>query len=137
MSGAATTANTADASGAGAAVPIMLTELRLPTMKRLWADLAAQSNREGWPVERLLHTLLGHEMAERETRRLARAGADSGLPPGKSLAEFDFAAVPAVPKAHVMALAEADSWINQGTTCWPSAFRAPARRTCSPASDMR
>jgi DNA replication protein DnaC len=83
-------------------------------MKRLWADLAAQSNREGWPAERLLHTLLGHEMAERETRRLARARADSGLPPGKSLAGFDFAAVPAVSKAHVMALAEADSWISQG-----------------------
>ena len=45
----ATTVNAADASGSGAAVPIMLTELRLPTIKRLWADLAAQSNREGWP----------------------------------------------------------------------------------------
>ena len=99
--------NTTNAASSGAAVPLMLTELRLPTIKRLWADLAAQSNREGWPAERLLHTLLGHEMAERETRRLARARADSGLPPGKSLAEFDFAAVPAVSKAHVMALAEA------------------------------
>ena len=110
----ATGINTTDATSSGAAVPIMLTELRLPTIKRLWADVAAQSNREGWPAERLLHTLLGHEMAERETRRLARARADSGLPPGKSLAEFDFAAVPAVSKAHVMALAEADSWISQG-----------------------
>jgi hypothetical protein len=62
MSGAASTANTVDVSGAGAAVPIMLTELRLPTMKRLWADLAAQSNWEGWPAERLPHTLLGHEI---------------------------------------------------------------------------
>ena len=64
MNGAA---HATDATGSGAAVPIMLTELRLPTIKRLWADLAAQSNREGWPAERLLHTLLGHEMAERET----------------------------------------------------------------------
>ena len=87
--------SSAAAGGSGAAVPLMLTELRLPTIKRLWADLAAQSNREGWPAERLLHTLLGHEMAERETRRLARARVDSQLPPGKSLAEFDFAAVPA------------------------------------------
>lgn len=87
----------ADVNASGAAVPLMLTELRLPTIKRLWADVAAQSNREGWPAERLLHTLLGHEMAERETRRLARARVDSQLPPGKSLADFDFAAVPAVP----------------------------------------
>ena len=52
------TVSAADAANSGAAVPIMLTELRLPTIKRLWADLAAQSNREGWPAERLLHTLL-------------------------------------------------------------------------------
>eukprot|EP01041_Mallomonas_annulata_P021358 gene21358-41387_t len=112
--GMSSAATPAEAGSSGAAVPIMLTELRLPTMKRLWADLAAQSNKEGWPAERLLHTLLGHEMAERETRRLARARADSGLPPGKTLAQFDFAAVPAVSKAHVMALAEADAWISQG-----------------------
>jgi len=97
-----------------ASVPIMLGELRLPTMKRLWSELAEQSNREGWPAERFLGALLGHEMAERETRRLARARADSQLPAGKSLAEFDFAAVSMVSKAHVMALAEADSWIAQG-----------------------
>jgi len=93
---------------------LMLNELHLPTIKRLWSDLAEQSNREGWPAERFLGALLGHEMAERETRRLARARADSQLPPGKSLAQFDFAAVSMVSKAHVMALAEADSWIAQG-----------------------
>jgi len=106
----ATTLTAADA----ARVPIMLSELRLPTIKRLWSELAEQSNREGWPAERFLGALLGHEMAERETRRLARARADSQLPPGKSLAEFDFAAVSMVSKAHVMALAEADTWIAQG-----------------------
>jgi len=102
------------AAAEAARLPIMLTELRLPTMKRLWADLAEQSNREGWPAERFLGALLAHEVAERETRRMARARADSQLPPGKNLAEFDFAAVPSVSKAHIMALAEADSWIAQG-----------------------
>jgi DNA replication protein DnaC len=103
-------AKTADA----ARLPIMLTELRLPTMKRLWPQLTEQSNREGWPAERFLSVLLSHEMAERETRRLARARADSQLPAGKSLDQFDFSAVPSVSKAHVMALAEADSWLAQG-----------------------
>ena len=97
-----------------ARLPIMLSELRLPTIKRLWMDLAAQSNREGWPAERFLGALLTHEMAERETRRLARTRADSQLPPGKGLTEFDFAAVTSVSKAHIMALAEADGWIAQG-----------------------
>ncbi|MFN7571288.1 MAG: ATP-binding protein [Betaproteobacteria bacterium] len=95
-------------------LPIMLTELRLPTTKRAWEGLAEQSNREGWPAERFLGVLLEQEMNERETRRLARTRADSHLPPDKALASFDFAAVPAVSKAHVMALAEADGWIAQG-----------------------
>ena len=58
----------------GAAVPLLLTELRLPTIKRLCAELAAQSNRGGWPAERLLHTLLGI-VTERDlmTRVLAKA----------------------------------------------------------------
>ena len=103
------TASTTDGSNSGAAVPMMLTQLRLPTIKLLLRDLAAMSNREGQPAQRVIHTLLEHEMAKPNTRRLARARADSGLPPGNSLAEFDFAAVPAVSKAAVMALAEADS----------------------------
>jgi len=105
-----TTATNADA----ARLPLMLTELRMPTAKRLWPQLADQSNREGWTAERFLGALLEHEIAERETRRLLRARADSQLPNGKTLEAFDFAAVPTVSKAHVMALAEADTWIAQG-----------------------
>jgi len=97
-----------------ARLPIMLADLRLPTIRRLWPEVAEQSNREGWPAERFLGILLEHEMSEREARRLARARADSHLPPDKSLETFDFAAVPAVSKAHVMALAEADAWVGQG-----------------------
>ena len=38
-------------SADAARLPLMLTELRMPTAKRLWADLAEQSNREGWPAD--------------------------------------------------------------------------------------
>ena len=34
-------------SADAARLPIMLSELRLPTIKRLWSELAEQSNREG------------------------------------------------------------------------------------------
>ena len=101
-------------SADAARLPLMLTELRMPTAKRLWADLAEQSNREGWPAERFLGALLEHEIAERETRRLQRNRVDSQLPNAKTLDLFEFDAVPTVSKAHVMALAEADSWIAQG-----------------------
>jgi DNA replication protein DnaC len=97
-----------------ATLPMLLTELRLPTFKRLWADIAAQSNREGWPAERFLVALCEHEVNEREQRRIDRHRQESDLTPGKRLSEFDFAAVPTVSKAHIMALAEGDSWLEQG-----------------------
>jgi hypothetical protein len=80
-------------SAEAARLPLMLTELRLPTIKRLWEALAEQSNKEGWTAERFLSVLLDHEMGERETRRLVRIRAESQLPPGKTLDTFDFATV--------------------------------------------
>ena len=95
-------------------LPMLLTELRLPTVKRLWPALAEQSNREGWPAERFLTALLEHELNERETRRIDRHRVESMLPPDKRLSCFEFAAVPTVSKAHVTALIEGDSWLEQG-----------------------
>jgi len=92
----------------------MLNELRLPTVKRLWAALAEQSNKEGWPAERFLTTVMEHELAERELRRLERHRLESQLLPGKLLSNFDFTAVPSVSKAHITALTEGDGWIEQG-----------------------
>ena len=97
-----------------ATLPMLLTELRLPTIKRLWSGLAEQSNREGWTAERFLTALCEHELNERETRRIDRHRLESALPPDKRLSDFDFSAVPTVSKAHVTALTEGDSWIEQG-----------------------
>jgi DNA replication protein DnaC len=93
---------------------LMLTELRLPTVKRLAADLCVQSDREGWPGHRLLEALFDHEMNEREVRRIDRHRIESGLSPDKRLSGFDFAAVPSVSKAQVMALAEGHEWLDRG-----------------------
>jgi len=93
---------------------LMLTELRLPTIKRLAPDICAQSDREGWPGQRLLEALLEHEMSEREARRIDRHRAESCLSPDKRLSSFDFAAVPTVSKAQVMALADGHEWLDRG-----------------------
>ena len=105
MSGATLTAGRLD---------LMLTELRLPTVRRLAADLCTQSDREGWPGHRLLEALLEHELAEREARRIDRHRAESGLQLDKRLSSFEFAAVPSVSKAQVMALAEGHEWLDRG-----------------------
>jgi DNA replication protein DnaC len=97
-----------------ARLELMLTELRLPGVKSMWATIAAQSDKEGWPAARLLATLAEHEMAERSRRRIERHLAEARLPIGKTFDNFDFEAVPVVSKAQVMALASGDSWIDNG-----------------------
>jgi DNA replication protein DnaC len=59
----------------------------------MWAKLAEQSDREGWPAARFL---------------AAR------LPAGKTLATFDFEAVPMVSKAQVTVLASGDARLEMG-----------------------
>lgn len=59
-------------SGIAARLPLILNELRVPPLKRLWAALAEQANKEGWPAERFLAAVMEHKLAERETRRLER-----------------------------------------------------------------
>ena len=44
---------------------LMLNELRLPTIGRLWAEFAQRSDKEGWPASRFLGSVLEHELAER------------------------------------------------------------------------
>ena len=90
------------------------TKRRLPTVRRLWEAIGAQSDREGWPAVRLLSALFEHEIAERESRRLARHRLESNLAADKTLANFDFEQVPTVSKAHIAALGEGDVWIEKG-----------------------
>ena len=93
---------------------LMLTELRLPTMGRLWSEFAERSDQEGWPAGRFLGALLEHELAERAKRRLERHRLESQLDPTKTLASFEFAELPIRSMAHVMALASGDAWLETG-----------------------
>jgi DNA replication protein DnaC len=97
-----------------ARLALLLAELRLPAVKLVWADLAAQADKEGWPAARFLAVLAEHEMAERSRRRIERHLAEAKLPPGKTINTFDFEAVPVVSKAQVMALAAGDAWLDRG-----------------------
>ena len=105
-----TSNNTIDA----ARVELLLSELRLPAIKLMWAALAARADKEGWPAARFLAALAEHEIADRGRRRIERHLASARLPAGKTLDTFDFNAVPMVSKAQVIALAAGDSWLDQG-----------------------
>jgi DNA replication protein DnaC len=99
-----------------ARIALMLGELRLPTIGRLWAEFAERNDKEGWPAARFLAALLEHEIAERAKRRVQRHRDESQLDPTKTLASFEFDAVPTLSKAHVMALASGDAWLDKGAT---------------------
>src|SRR5467141_4904051 len=115
--------------GDAARIELLLAELRLPAIKLVWASLAAQADKEGWPAGRFLAALAEHEIAERSRRLLERHLAEARLPPGKTLDTFDFETVPVVSIAQVMALAAGDAWLNNGANYCCLGHRAAARAT--------
>ncbi len=105
-----TNSNAADA----ARLAFLLNELRLPAIKLLWPDIAAQADKQGWPAARFLTALAEHELAQRAMRRTERHLLEAHLPVGKTLDSFDFNAVPLISKAHIMALATGNAWLENG-----------------------
>ena len=97
-----------------ARLPLLLGELRLPTIGALWPQFTERADSEGWPAAKLLATLAELELAERAQRRIHRHLAEARLPPGKTLDSFEFAAVPMVNKAQITALATGDGWLEKG-----------------------
>jgi DNA replication protein DnaC len=93
---------------------LILNDLRLPAIKHNWPEMAARSDKEGWPAARFLAALAEHEIAERDRRRIERHLGEAKLPPGKTLDSFAFDAVPMISRAQVMAICAGDGWLEQG-----------------------
>ena len=71
--------------------------------------------RDGTTAQGFLDALLGAELEERETRRVGTALKLSSLPPGLTLADFDFAFQPSVDRSRVDTLATG-AWVAQNQT---------------------
>jgi DNA replication protein DnaC len=99
---------------AAARVELLLSELRRPGIKLIWAAQAETADKEGWPATRFLAALAEQEMVKRSRRRFERHLEEARLPPGKTLDAFDFDAVPMISKAQVQALAAGDAWLEKG-----------------------
>ena len=97
----------------GATLPLLLKELRLPTMGQLWKELGEQAQNRGWSPERYLSTLCDHEVADRQRRKLSRRMQESKLPRGKTLESFEFEAVPDLNKTQVIGLGKGEMWIKE------------------------
>ena len=87
------------------------TELKLPTVKTRFRQMAAEATREQQTPIAYLAALLEAEHQERAERRERRRLIDARFPLLKRLEEFRFADNPKIPQATIAALAEG-SWID-------------------------
>ena len=69
--------------GDAARIELLLAELRLPAVKPVWASLAAQADKEGWPAGRFLAALAEHEIAERSRRGSNTTSPKPACPPAR------------------------------------------------------
>lgn len=96
-----------------ATLPILLRQLRLPSMAAHCDDVMERSAQHGWSLKQALATLCEHELAEREQRRLQRHLHEARLPAGKTLATFDLNTLEPAQRQRVTTLASDRGWIDQ------------------------
>jgi DNA replication protein DnaC len=94
------------AAATAALVELYCRELKLPGLRAAYPALVreAQDQARGYPA--FLAACLAQELQARREHRLARRLRQARFPAAKSLADFDFSAVPQLPKAKVVALAD-------------------------------
>lgn len=95
-----------------AALPVLLRQLRLPTMAGCCEEVSARAREQGWSVPQTLAALCEYELAERERRRLERHLKEARLPPGKTLERFEFDAVTGTDRAQLSTLACDTGWVE-------------------------
>jgi len=86
----------------------LLHQLRLPTLRADYRDLADMARRESWSYEQYLGALLQAEIDGRRTRRIQRLLSQSNLPADKTLATLDLELLPASVRPHLGSLLEGD-----------------------------
>jgi len=101
-------------SHATAALPLMLKQLRLASMKAHWQELAGKALKQQWTPQQYLHELCLLELNSREDKRLKRHLHESTLPAGKRLTDYDFTAVEGVQPVQVHGLINERQWVGRG-----------------------
>lgn len=97
-----------------AALPIMLKALRLACFNTHWESVAQKATAEQWMPEQYLAELCAMELSAREDKRLQRYHKESGLPPGKMVANFKFDAMTGVSAQQIARLTQDAGWAQRG-----------------------
>lgn len=96
-----------------ATLPILLRQLRLPTMASCCEEVTHGALEHGWSIPQALAALCEYELAEREQRRLQRHINEARLPAGKTLAAFDLTTIDTTQRQLLSTLASDSTWIEQ------------------------
>lgn len=96
-----------------ATLPLLLRQLRLPTMGACCEEVTERAIQQGWSIPQALATLCEYELSAREQRRLQRHLKEARLPAGKTLATFDMATLAPAPRQRLSAMANDTGWIDQ------------------------
>ena len=89
-------------------LPILLRQLRLPTVAANYRKFAQEAAHSGQPYEEYLLALLEHEANQRDVNRRKRRVQEARFPVLRTLDEFDFAALPSLNRTKVLDLARGE-----------------------------
>lgn len=88
-----------------AVLPILLRQLRLPTMAACCDEVTHAAIEHGWSTSQTLATLCEHELDECDQRGLQRHLKEARLPAGKTLTAFDLSTLEAHQRQRLSTLA--------------------------------
>lgn len=83
-----------------------LKRLKLPTIRRMYAEVAREAAEHNQTFEEFLLELVEHELRQREENQLRHRLRQAGFPVMKTLEAFDFSVIPALNKPKVLMLAQ-------------------------------
>jgi DNA replication protein DnaC len=89
-------------------LPIVLRQLRLPTVVANYRKFAQEAAQSRQPYEEYLLALLEHEISQRDVNRRKRRVLEARFPVLRTLEEFEFQAIPGLSQSKVLALARGE-----------------------------
>jgi DNA replication protein DnaC len=89
-------------------LPILLRQLRLPTVAANYARYAQEASQSGQGYEEYLLALLNEETSQRDINRRKRLIREARFPVLRTLDELDFSVIPSLNKTKVLQLADGE-----------------------------
>jgi DNA replication protein DnaC len=95
-------------------LPLLLKELRLTSIAKVWSSVAEKSIKEAWEPAQFLAELCEIETNHRYENRLKRLLKESQLPTGKQLGQYNFSEISGVTAQQIQQKISQREWLKQG-----------------------